>query len=179
MPGLSPENLRLALAVTVGRLVVVVLRQALIGWLRRRRIVHRVVQARKGELRARGLLEAHGYRVLAAQSVCSYTLVVDGQDLAVPLRADYVAARDGLRYVAEVKTGALAPYLKTPATRRQLLEYRMAFDVDGVLLVDADQERIHVVAFPFPEGRKREHFSPLGWIALAAGVAALLATALR
>ena len=38
---------------------------------------------------------------------------------------------DQLACVAEVKTGRLAPRIDTPATRRQLLEYRLAFDVDG------------------------------------------------
>ena len=179
MPSISPENLRLALAVTAGLLAVLVLRQVLTAWLRRRRIVHRVLEARKGELRAHGLLQARGYHVVAAQSACSYTLAIDGQDLVVPLRADYLVTRDGLRYVAEVKTGALAPHLRTPATRRQLLEYRMAFDVDGILLVDAEQERIHVVRFPFPERAKAQHRSPLAWIALAVGIAAFLATQWR
>ena len=34
------------------------------------------------------------------------------------------------------------------ATRRQLLEYAAVFDVDGVLLVDAEGGRIHRVEFP-------------------------------
>jgi hypothetical protein len=44
----------------------------------------------------------------------------------------------GRRYIAEVKTGRLAPRLSHGPTRRQLLEYRAAFDVHGVVLVDAD-----------------------------------------
>jgi hypothetical protein len=179
MPSISPENLRLALAVTASVLVLVVLRQALGVWLRRRRIVHRLEEARRGEVRARGLLEARGYSVVGAQSICSYKLAIDDEELEVPLRADYLVTRDGLRYVAEVKTGALAPYLRTPATRRQLLEYRLAFDVDGILLVDAEQERIHVVRFPFSEPRKARHLWPLGWIAFAAFAAALVAAQWR
>lgn len=44
-----------------------------------------------------------------------------------------------------MKTGKLAPRLDHAATRRQLLEYRVAFGVDGVLLVDAEAERVTVV----------------------------------
>ena len=34
------------------------------------------------------------------------------------------------------------------ATRRQLLEYALAYDVDGVLLVDMTAGRLHQVEFP-------------------------------
>jgi hypothetical protein len=179
MPGIAPENLRLALTVTALVLVLVVLRQALGVWLRRRRVARRALEARRGEVRARGLLEARGYDVVGAQSICSYKLAIDDQELEVPLRADYLVTRDGLRFVAEVKTGTMAPHLKTPATRRQLLEYRLAFDVDGVLLVDAEQGRIHVVRFPFSERHPIRHYSPVGWIAFAVGVAALAAAQWR
>lgn len=50
--------------------------------------------------------------------------------------------RDRWRFIAEVKTGRIAPSLAYGATRRQLLEYAAAFDVDGVLLVDADRGTI-------------------------------------
>src|SRR5690349_14683802 len=119
MSGVSPENLRLALAVTTALLVIFVLRQAFLAWLRRGRIVSRLMRPRKGESRARTLLEAAGYAILGAQFNCTYTLSIDGEDIAIPLRADYIVSRNGLRYVAEVKTGAYAPHLATPATRRQ------------------------------------------------------------
>jgi hypothetical protein len=86
-----------------------------------------------------------------------------------------VVAGGGLRYVAEVKTGAFAPRLETAATRRQLLEYRIAFDVDGVLLVDADAERVRLVEFPLPSGPRGQGAGRLGWMGMAwlmAGVAA-------
>jgi hypothetical protein len=169
----------MALAITAALLVMLVLRQALSAWLKRRRTMGRIIRAQQGESRARELLEARGYAVIGAQFGCSYALSIDGQDLAITLRADYLVARDGVRYVAEVKTGTSAPFLRTPATRRQLLEYRMAFDVDGVLLVDAEAERIHVVRFPFPDRPTSERLSPFGWIAVGAGVALLIATQWR
>jgi hypothetical protein len=52
--------------------------------------------------------------------------------------------------VAEVKTGQDAPEIAAPATRRQLLEYRCAFGVDGVLLVDAEARKVHAVDFALP-----------------------------
>ena len=66
------------------------------------------------------------------------------------MRADYLVEQDGERLVAEVKTGAEAPELSTAATRRQLLEYRVAFAVEGVLLVCPERGTIQRVEFPFP-----------------------------
>ena len=79
--------------------------------------------------------------------VVDWTLWVDGEPVDVRSRADGVVERDGLRFVAEVKTGQMAPNPRNPATRRQLLEYLHVFDVDGVLLVDMVQERILEVRF--------------------------------
>ena len=69
-------------------------------------------------------------------------------DRVIALRADLLVERGGRRYVAEVKTGEAAPSLATAATRRQLLEYLIAYRVDGVLLVDAERGSVHEVEFP-------------------------------
>lgn len=80
--------------------------------------------------------------------------MVDGEPLAVELHADYLVegqpGDDGRceRLVAEVKTGDQAPLLTTAATRRQLLEYRVAWRADGVLLVCPERGQIHRVDFP-------------------------------
>ena len=112
----------------------------------------------------------------AAQVATRYAIEVDGTPLEIALRADYVVARDGERYIAEVKTGEVAPRLQSPGTRRQLLEYSIAFRASGVLLVDAETRSVHRVAFPAAPGTQRR--SPFVWaLAFAAvvlaGIAAL------
>jgi hypothetical protein len=99
-------------------------------------------RASAGEDDAYGLLERAGYDVVGRQVPGAWTVRADGEPLTFGLRADYLVQRGGRRYVAEVKTGRLAPRLSHGPTRRQLLEYGSAFDVDGVVLVDADAERL-------------------------------------
>jgi hypothetical protein len=123
-------------------------RQQLTSWLLRRRLRLRMRRARRGELLAQRLLEALGYSVVGSQVCSGYAVSIDDRYVPIAVRADYLVERDGLRYVAEVKTGPVAPRIQTPATRRQLLEYRVAFDVAGVLLVDAETQRVQVVRFP-------------------------------
>lgn len=103
--------------------------------------------ASAGEAKARGLLEKNGYTLVDEQRVVDWTLWVNGEPVEVRSRADGVVERDGLRFVAEVKTGQVAPNPRNPATRRQLLEYLHVFEVDGVLLVDMVEERILEVRF--------------------------------
>ncbi|HEX4447984.1 MAG TPA: hypothetical protein VH044_14650 [Polyangiaceae bacterium] len=98
----------------------------------------RSLRAVDGEVGAFALLERGGYAVLERQVPGSWTVRADGEPVTFALRADYLVARDGRRYIAEVKTGRLAPRLAHGPTRRQLLEYSAAFDVHGVILVDAD-----------------------------------------
>ena len=108
-------------------------------WRERRAHTRRRVVAERAEKEAWALLEAQGYRVLAEQLEGGWTLEVDGEPLEVDLRADYLVVDGrGRRFVAEVKSGRRAPRPEHGATRRQLLEYRVAFapDIAGVLLVD-------------------------------------------
>jgi hypothetical protein len=173
------------MALAVAAVVIALLQTTSIVWARASRrwaLRRQAERARHGEVRAEVLLRAAGYAIVARQAIGSWTVHADGQPLAVDLRADYLVSRDRRRYVAEVKTGRLAPRLETAATRRQLLEYRFAFDVDGVLLVDADAERVSSIEFGAPSARTDQSASSRGWllaIAIGAVAGALGVAALR
>ncbi len=110
----------------------------------------RTFRAAAGEHGASALLGHAGYAVLGRQVPGSWTVHADGEAVTFGLRADYLVSRRGRRYIAEVKTGRLAPRLSHGPTRRQLLEYSAAFDVHGVILVDADAETITHVEIDYP-----------------------------
>lgn len=104
-------------------------------------------RAFQAEEDAAGVLRAHGYQILDEQVEHHWTIDVNGEPFAVDLRADYMVKRGGKRYIAEVKSGMSAPSLTTAATRRQLLEYRVAYDVEGILLVDMQAVELNEVDF--------------------------------
>jgi len=143
-----PLNQILIVAVLV--LAAIVLGFVAQGWYGRLRLRIRWSHAQKIEQQAAGLLGDLGYQVLDSQVETTYTLLVDGEPSTVTLRADYLVARSGRRFVAEVKSGQVAPRIETAATRRQLLEYGVAFQVDGILLVDGESGTVHEVTFPLP-----------------------------
>lgn len=100
--------------------------------------------------------------MLATQVAGTAVVIVDGERLESPLRADMLLGRWGRRYLGEVKSGKRAPDPKGRDTRRQLLEYSLAFDVDGLLLFDMSKGRIHRIEFP------RRRTSSAGWLLFAA-----------
>ena len=69
--------------------------------------------------------------------------------------------------MADAKRGPEASRATSPATRRQLLEYRHAYAVDGVLLVDAERGRVLSIELTSSRG------TPLGTSSVAAARAVL------
>lgn len=112
------------------------------------RAKRRAARAGAGEDCAAALLEDSGFLVVERQARVDWAPLVDGRPRHCELRADYLVERDGELLVAEVKTGEEAPSVETAATRRQLLEYHVAFGVDGVLLVCPERGLIQRVEFP-------------------------------
>ena len=112
------------------------------------RAKRRAARAGAGEDAAVQLLADAGFTIVERQARVVWAPLVDGEPVAMELRADYLVEHDGELLVAEVKTGDAAPNLDTAATRRQLLEYHVAFAVDGVLLVCQERGTIQRVAFP-------------------------------
>lgn len=108
----------------------------------------RMAYALRGERRAARVLRRLGYRIEAAQPRRDWSIRCGDRARAISLCADFLVSRRGRRYVAEVKTGARAPSVDTAATRRQLLEYSVAYDASGVLLVDAERGDVTEVSFP-------------------------------
>ena len=125
---------------------------ALLGWWRAstrtgRRNSRRQRVALAAESEAERLLGRSGYTVVDRQVTQRFVMWVNEEPVEAWCRADLVVTRSGRAYIAEVKTGAVAPHPTKAATRRQLREYAEVFDVDGVLLIDMEQRQIHSVAF--------------------------------
>ncbi len=133
--------------------LVLALAAVLWGWSRSRSRLSRASRrrnrrARRAETAAERLLENQGFAILERQPTRRWRLEVDGEPQEVSCRADLLLERRGTLYVADVKSGGAAPDPRKPATRRQLLEYLLAFDADGALVVDMERRQVREVAFP-------------------------------
>jgi hypothetical protein len=126
---------------------------ALLAWRRARGRVgranlRRLAAAQRAEAGAERLVERLGYRVVDRQVTRRWAMRVDGVEVEVHCRADLLVARGGRLLVADVKTGDASPDPVLPATRRQLLEYLLAFGADGALVVDMVAGEVREVEFP-------------------------------
>lgn len=118
-----------------------------VRWKKRRRGRHFALRGAQGEDAGVRLLEDAGYQVLDTQVRAAATVAVDGDPKVYDLWIDAIAVRQGRRYVAEFKTGNVA-CIGHASTRRQLLEYALAFPDHDLLLVNATEGTLHEVAFP-------------------------------
>lgn len=141
----------------------------------------RAARAQAGERAAEDLLIDAGYAIIGRQVRQTWAVQCDDAEVEVELRCDLlVTDGTGAQLVAEVKTGEAAPRLTTAATRRQLLEYQLAYDARAILLVDPEAGAIHRIEFPMPVAIAPPPRAALGWwlaLALAAAVGALAGAA--
>lgn len=112
-----------------------------------RRALTAAAHGRAMEALAPQMLARRGYTILDEQVDRRYEFLVDDAPHEAVLRADLLAARHGKRYVVEIKTGKSGKATHR-GTRRQLLEYALYYDVDAVLLLDADRDALFEVVFP-------------------------------
>jgi hypothetical protein len=151
----------LAIVALAAALVSLVLARLARAWLGSWRARRRAARAGAGEHDAAALLRRAGFRIVATQARTWWAPLIDGEPHETELRADYLVEARGELLVAEVKTGDEAPRLATAATRRQLLEYHVAFAVDGVLLVCPERGSIHRIEFPLGKiAGARSHAKP-------------------
>ncbi len=103
--------------------------------------------AKKAERLARELLIRQGYTIVAMQKRVPIITKIDGRSYKNHVQADFIVKKNGLKYVADVKTGKQLARPTSADIRRQLLEYYLIYRVNGVLLVDMENETIHNVEF--------------------------------
>ena len=101
------------------------------------------------EDRAGKMLAAHGYRSITQHPEIKYVWTIDGHQKNVTVTPDWLVRKDGLTYLVEVKTGEQANPNQAK-TRRQLLEYYLFGNADGVVYFDADRDVAKEVRFPVP-----------------------------
>lgn len=138
----------LLLALALGAIVLLASATLWIRGRGSRRAKRRARRAVRGEARAAALLEDAGYTVIDNQVGGAVTITIDGDPHRFDVRADYLVERGGRRFVAEVKTGEVVGRLAHGATRRQLMEYALAFGADGVLLVTPEDGEVRAIGFP-------------------------------
>ncbi len=166
------EILMYATLLGIGGWAALILRRWIAAFTMKRRFA---VGAR-AEKDAVALLERHGYAILESQASEENVFLVDGEETVSAVRADYVAGKEGKRFVVEVKSGESAPSPTNSATRRQLLEYEHVFRPDGLILAGMHEGKLKRIEFGLTGGSLVRNRSQLRWkhLFLAFGVGVIL-----
>ena len=103
-------------------------------------------RGRRGEKAAIRLLKRNGYKILQEQIKLSGHIFIDDALEKFELRPDFLIEKEGVQYIAEIKTGESAnPSNRN--TRRQLHEYSYYSGYEVILLVDPTKNLIIRVSF--------------------------------
>ena len=104
------------------------------------------VKGKKAEKRAANILIKNNYKIIKEQEVIYGFLYENNKKIMYKIIPDFLVEKDGLRLLAEVKTGNSAN-IENRYTRRQLLEYSHLLNTDFSLLIDTDKEIIKTINF--------------------------------
>ena len=104
------------------------------------------IRGQTQEKRAKKHLQELGFSILKHQPTTEVGWWIDDVWTQTTITGDYLVKRNGEVGLVEVKTGRTASATHRD-TRRQLLEYHHAFDVDAVFLFDVDRGRLQRIEF--------------------------------
>lgn len=115
----------------------------------------RLKKAKRGEINAIRFLEDNGYSIIGIQEKKTIITWINNQPYNNQIKVDYLVKKKGKVYIAEVKTGKLAPRPNLADTRRQLLEYYLAFGTHGIILVDMEKKKLQKISFSITDVKRR------------------------
>jgi len=139
----------LILGIIIGSLLIYYLMKSI----RRFKLKRQSKTSRRAESVAQHFLEQQGYKIIATQQRVPIVTKVDGREYQNHVKADFIVQKNGLKYVADVKTGAQVKKPTNADIRRQLLEYYLIYRTDGVLLVDMENNKIHNIEFTIKQSK--------------------------
>jgi len=125
------------------------------NWIRAKRLKQRFYKSRQAEKDAEKILRKNGYTIIDVQKSKPLLITIGDKIHRYLVRIDYLARKRGKIYVVEVKSGEKIPYITNRETRRQMLEYYLAYQPSGIILLNMKTKTISEVKFQF-EGKFRQ-----------------------
>jgi len=119
------------------------------NWLRAKRLRKRFSKSRQAEKEAEKILRKNGYAIIDTQKSKPLLITIGDKIHRYLVRIDYLARKRGKVFVVEVKSGEKIPYITNRETRRQMLEYYLAYQPCGILLLNMRNKSISEVKFQF------------------------------
>lgn len=152
---ISENGVLIFLLIIGGGIICLFLYIKISNWLRTKRLKQRFSKSRQAEKEAEKILRKKGYVIIEVQK-CKPLLITIGDKIHRYLvRIDYLVRKRGKVYVVEVKSGEKIPYITNRETRRQMLEYYLAYQPSGIILLNMKNKSISEVKFQFESASRQ------------------------
>lgn len=148
-----------------GGIIFLILFVKISNWLRAKRLRKRFSKSRQAEKEAEKILRKNGYTIIDAQKSKPLLITIGNKIHRYLVRIDYLAKKRGKVFVVEVKSGEKIPYITNRETRRQMLEYYLAYQPCGILLLNMKNKSISEVKFQFESTRCQKAIKLLYFLA--------------
>ena len=124
-------------------------------WINAKKLKKRFSKSRLAEKEAGKLLQKKGYTIVDIQKSKPILITIGDKIHRYFIRIDYLVRKKGKVYVVEVKNGEKNSYITNRDTRRQMLEYFLAYQPNGILLLNMKNKRISEVKFQFEKNSRQ------------------------
>lgn len=124
------------------------------------------IKGQQREKQAGKELQSMGFKILEEQPETQVGWWIDGVWTETKITGDYLVKRDGELGLVEVKSGKAARATHRN-TRRQLLEYQHAFDVDAVFLYDTERSSLNRIVFESNDSQANSAKNTILWLLFA------------
>lgn len=138
----------------LGGIISLLLYQKIKNIFNRKIAIKRSVNSRRAETKAERWLKRNGFKILDRQQSKPLIIKSGSTTLRYLIRIDFLVKKNGHIYVVEVKSGAKTK-ITNRETRRQLLEYFLAYQPYGIILFDMENKKFSEIRFMLPYFRLR------------------------
>ncbi len=115
-----------------------------------RKAKKRSVTSKRAEKKAERWLKRNGFQIMEKQQSRPLIIQIGETCHRYLIRTDFLVKKGGRKYIVEVKSGQKNSRITHRDTRRQLLEYLLAFKSYGIILFDMERKKFSEVKFFLP-----------------------------
>ncbi len=112
--------------------------------------IQRSRSSKRAEKNAEKWLKRNGFQIIGKQQSRPLIIKTGNTSHRYLIRTDFLVKKGGNKFVVEVKSGRKNSKITNRETRRQLLEYFLAYQTYGIILFDMDSKNFSEVKFLLP-----------------------------
>ncbi len=111
--------------------------------------------SKRAEKTAEKWLKRNGFQVMEKQQSRPLIIKTGKTSHRYLIRTDFLVKKGGRKYIVEVKSGQKNSSITNRDTRRQLLEYFLAYQSYGIILFDIEHKKFSEIKFSLPHFHSR------------------------